>query len=134
MWELIDMSSITGLLCLLGLIHTTGRVCASAAGDSADPSRQCPPERKKTGEKTKSETMKSLFIHLSEPLSQCTPHCSAFFVLDTQIWLVHQTMSGELGWGGLGFPSSLHETKITDGSEAHIDQTNIHIFHLNILL
>lgn len=87
--------------------HNTGRVCVSAAGDSADPSRQCAPERKKgkkTGEKTKSETMKSLFIHLSEPLSQCTPHCSAFFVLHTQIWLVHQTMSGELGWGGLGSP------------------------------
>lgn len=45
--------------------------------------------------------MKSLFIHLSEPLSQCTPRRSAFFVLHTQIWLVHQTMSGKLGWGGL---------------------------------
>lgn len=31
--------------------HNTGRVCVSAAGDSADPSRQCPPERKKNGEK-----------------------------------------------------------------------------------
>lgn len=102
------MSSITGLLCLLGLIHTTPGVSASQQqGIQPTPQDNVQRKKKKTGKKTKSETMKSLFIHLSEPLSRCTPHCSAFFVLHTQIWLVHQTMSGELGWGGLGSPSSL---------------------------
>lgn len=32
--------------------HNTGRVCVSAAGDSVDLSRQCPPERKKRERKT----------------------------------------------------------------------------------
>lgn len=120
-WGLIDMNSITGLLCLVAFCsHNTGRVfvwaaTAAAAGDSADPSRQCPWEKKRITDNQKS------ILHLSEPLSQCTPHCSAFFVLHAQIWLVYQTMSGNRD-GRPGPPRLLPPlNQTTDGSEACID-------------
>lgn len=132
------MSSITELLCLLGSIHTTPGVSGSQQQGFSRPQDKVPRNewKRKTGQKKKKkksliETMKSLFIHLSEPFSQCTPHSSAFFVLHTQTWLVQQTMSGELGWGSLLPPPPSSKPKPQMGKEPKLIR-HTYIFSLRV--